>query len=180
MNFSQSFRLALKSLTTSKMRALLTMLGIIIGVAAVIIITSLGNGMQKMMNDQFEQLGANLIQVQIMGRGDGMGSRTVDPDDMYALVDKYPQYLSGVSPYVMVAQGTIRRESEEFKRTSIYGVSEFFYDTGRNQTLSGEKLGQGRDAGAPSVPRQHAVDHRPGGPLLDHRQVVFDRRLFDD
>ena len=46
MNFTQSFRLAIKSLMASKMRALLTMLGIIIGVAAVIIITSLGNGMQ--------------------------------------------------------------------------------------------------------------------------------------
>ena len=54
MNFVQSFRLALKALATSKMRSLLTMLGIIIGVAAVIIITSLGNGMQTYMNDQFE------------------------------------------------------------------------------------------------------------------------------
>ena len=44
MNFTQSFKLAIKSLLLSKMRALLTMLGIIIGVAAVIIITSLGNG----------------------------------------------------------------------------------------------------------------------------------------
>ena len=100
MNFTQSFRLAVKSLIASKMRALLTMLGIIIGVAAVIVITSLGNGMQNYMNRQFDQLGANLIQVQIWGLG-GMSSRTVDPDDMYALVDKYPQYLSGVSPYVM-------------------------------------------------------------------------------
>ena len=41
MNFTQSFKLAIKSLLLSKMRALLTMLGIIIGVAAVIIITSL-------------------------------------------------------------------------------------------------------------------------------------------
>ena len=47
MNFTQSFKLAIKSLMLSKMRALLTMLGIIIGVAAVIIITSLGNGMQN-------------------------------------------------------------------------------------------------------------------------------------
>ena len=100
MNFTQSFRLAVKSLIASKMRALLTMLGIIIGVAAVIVITSLGNGMQNYMNRQFDQLGANLIQVQIWGLG-GMSSRTVDPDDMYALVGKYPQYLSGVSPYVM-------------------------------------------------------------------------------
>ena len=58
MNFGQSFRLAIKSLRTSKMRALLTMLGIIIGVAAVIIITSLGNGMKNYMNKQFDQLGA--------------------------------------------------------------------------------------------------------------------------
>ena len=63
MNFSQSFRLALKSLMVSKMRAILTMLGIIIGVAAVIIITSMGNGMQNLLNEQFDQLGANLIQV---------------------------------------------------------------------------------------------------------------------
>ena len=44
MNAGQSFRLALKALTTSKMRSLLTMLGIIIGVASVIVILALGNG----------------------------------------------------------------------------------------------------------------------------------------
>ena len=142
MNFTQSFRLALKSLMTSKMRALLTMLGIIIGVGAVIVITSLGNGMQQMMNQQFEQLGANLLQVQIYNFG-GLSSRTVSPDDMYALVDKYPQYLSGVSPYVMT-QGVVREGSEEFTRTSIYGVSEFFYDARRNQAMSGETLAKGR------------------------------------
>ena len=102
MNFTQSFKLAIKSLMLSKMRALLTMLGIIIGVAAVIIITSLGNGMQNYMNAQFEQLGSNLIQVMVYGRGEE-STRDVSPDDMYALVEKYPQYLSGVSPYVTAA-----------------------------------------------------------------------------
>ena len=99
MNFGQSFKLAIKALRTSKMRSLLTMLGIIIGVGAVIIITSLGNGMQNYMNDQFEELGSNLVQVSIWPRGDG-GTRDVDADDLYALVEKYPQYLSGVTPYV--------------------------------------------------------------------------------
>ena len=51
MNLGNSFKLAIKSLLTSKMRALLTMLGIIIGVGAVIVITSMGNGMQTMMNE---------------------------------------------------------------------------------------------------------------------------------
>ena len=133
MNFSQSFRLAIKSLMTSKMRALLTMLGIIIGVAAVIIITSLGNGMEVMMNEQFEKLGANLIQVQIMDYG--TSSRSVSPDDMKELVEKYPQYLSGFTPYVSV-QGVVRQGGYEFERTSVYGVGQSFLNE-RGETMSG-------------------------------------------
>ena len=140
MNFGQSFRLALKSLMTSKMRALLTMLGIIIGVGAVIVITSLGNGMQNMMNEQFEKLGANLVQVQLFMYGGD--SRSVDPDDMYELLDKYPQYISGVTPYVS-AQLAVRQGSEDFERTSIYGVGETFLNE-RGATMSGQNLGKGR------------------------------------
>ena len=140
MNFGQSFRLALKSLMTSKMRALLTMLGILIGVGAVIVITSLGNGMQNMMNEQCEKLGANLVQVQLFMYGGD--SRSVDPDDMYELVDKYPQYISGVTPYVS-AQLAVRQGSEDFERTSIYGVGETFLNE-RGATMSGQNLGKGR------------------------------------
>ena len=122
------------------MRALLTMLGIIIGVGAVIVITSLGNGMQNMMNEQFEKLGANLVQVQLFMYGGD--SRSVDPDDMYELVDKYPQYISGVTPYVS-AQLAVRQGSEDFERTSIYGVGETFLNE-RGATMSGQNLGKGR------------------------------------
>ena len=119
MNVSQSFRLALKSLMVSKVRALLTMLGIIIGVAAVIVIVSLGNGMQQYMNSQFEQIGVNLIQVAIYSYG---GNREVEPDDMYALAEKYPQYIDSVSPYLS-ASTTVRRGADEYDHTSVYGVS---------------------------------------------------------
>ena len=141
MNISQSFRLAIKSLATSKMRALLTMLGIIIGVAAVIIITSLGNGMQNYMNAQFESMGSNLVQAQIYGRGMG-SSRTIEPEDMYALVEKYPDYISGVTPYVTV-QTKVRQGTEEYERTSLYGVGESFLGT-QNSTMRGETLSTGR------------------------------------
>ncbi|MEG1879555.1 MAG: ABC transporter permease [Pseudoflavonifractor sp.] len=134
MNFGQSFRLAIQSLVTSKMRALLTMLGIIIGVAAVIIIVSLGNGMQNMMNQQFEKLGANLIQVQIMGRGT---SRTVTPEDMYALAEKYPQYLTGVTPSVG-AQAKVRYNGKNYDRTGLTGCSEDYL------SLTGGELSKGR------------------------------------
>ena len=142
MNFTQSFKLAVKSLMTSKMRALLTMLGIIIGVAAVIVITSLGNGMQQMMNEQFEKLGANLIQVQLWSAGDN--SRTITPDDMYELQEKYPQYIASVSPYVSPQGAVVRQGSKEYTRTSIYGVSEAFFEASRGQTMSGEQLAEGR------------------------------------
>ena len=140
MNFTQSFRLAIKSLLTSKMRALLTMLGIIIGVAAVIVIVSLGNGMEQYMNDQFEKMGVNLIQVQVYGRG---GSRSVEPDDMYALVDRYPQYLSDVSPYVST-RAAVRQGRDNYARTTIYGVSEAYYDYASGKSMGGEKLERGR------------------------------------
>ncbi len=154
MKFSQSFRLALKSLLTSKMRSLLTMLGIIIGVAAVIVITSLGNGMQQMMNDQFDKLGANLIQVQVWGREND--SRSVTPADMYALQAKYPQYITGVSPYVN-AQTTIRYQGEEYKRTQVYGVSEAYYNPGNNRAMSGEILAKGRFLQYVDVSRYQSV-----------------------
>ncbi len=154
MNFSQSFRLAIKSLMASKMRALLTMLGIIIGVAAVIVITSLGNGMQLMMNSEFDKLGANLIRVQVSGRGSD--SRNVTPEDMYTLQAKHPEYITGVTPYVQT-QAAVRRQSVEFKRTSLYGVSEAFYDAGRNQTMNGEVLAQGRFLQYADVKRYQSV-----------------------
>jgi putative ABC transport system permease protein len=153
MNLSQSFKLAVKSLLTSKMRSLLTMLGIIIGVAAVIIITSLGNGMQNYMNDQFEEMGSNLVQAQVYLTG---SSLDVKADDMYALVEKYPQYLSGVTPYNSV-QGTVRQGSDEFKRTSVYGVGETFYNVSKNTIMTGSSLGKGRFLSYVDVEREMAV-----------------------
>lgn len=143
MNFFQSFKLAVNSLRTSKMRSFLTMLGIIIGVAAVIVIISLGHGMQNLMNEQFDQMGANLIQVQVMGRGDG-SSRVVEPEDMYALVGKYPQYLSGVSPYIQAGGVKVREGSTEFKHTKLYGVSEVLYNKDTGKTIDGKSISQGR------------------------------------
>ena len=121
MGIKQSFFLAVKSLLTSKVRALLTMLGIIIGVAAVIVIISLGDGMTKMMNDQFESMGANLIQVQVWDFG---SSRSVSPEDMYEVMERNPKYLKAVTPYVSVGSMSVHSEEETFTPKSIMGGSE--------------------------------------------------------
>ena len=122
MNMAQSFKLAVKSLATSKMRSLLTMLGIIIGVAAVIIIISLGDGMQAMINAEFEKMGTNTIQVYNMGRGGS--SRFATEADMREIYDNNTQYFSGYSPIVEV-QGTVKYGTETYS-SNIQGVSEIF------------------------------------------------------
>ncbi len=63
MNFSEGFRIALTSLFINRLRAVLTTLGIIIGVGAVVGLTSLGRGVQAYVADQFSDLGANTLTV---------------------------------------------------------------------------------------------------------------------
>src|SRR5258705_5304726 len=57
------FRMALKSIFKNKMRTLLTMLGIVIGVGAVIVMVAIGNGAQSQIASQINSLGTNLIVV---------------------------------------------------------------------------------------------------------------------
>ena len=64
MKFIEFFGIALKSLLATKLRSALTMLGIIIGVGAVIILMSVGTGLQNMITSTFEAMGTNLLFVQ--------------------------------------------------------------------------------------------------------------------
>ncbi len=156
MNYGQSFRLAVKSLAASKMRSILTMLGIIIGVASVIVILSLGNGVQKMIDEQVAKLGINTIVTYTWGRGDG-STMDLDPSDMYRLVEEHPDVLSGVSPYVSV-QPTIRKGDELLEKTKLYGVSEVMFNNESRATIDGgEKLTQGRFLSALDVERRQNV-----------------------
>ena len=62
--FNESLKIALSSLAANKMRATLTMLGIIIGVAAVIAMVGIGSGAQKAIADRIQAMGSNLLFVQ--------------------------------------------------------------------------------------------------------------------
>ena len=142
MNVSQSFKLALKSLRTSKMRAFLTMLGIVIGVAAVIIIISLGNGLTGMVEQQVQKLGVTQVMFYTWGRGDG-STMELDSQRVMDFIDSHPEAFSGVTPWVNGGQG-VRQGSSEFKKTGIYGVSEAMYRPENGTTLDGEPLAKGR------------------------------------
>ncbi|MDD5037829.1 MAG: ABC transporter permease, partial [Dehalococcoidales bacterium] len=64
MKYIEFFGIAIKSLLSNKLRSALTMLGMIIGVGAVITLMSLGQGLQNMITSTFEDIGANLLFVQ--------------------------------------------------------------------------------------------------------------------
>ena len=142
MNVTQSFKVALKSLRTSKMRAFLTMLGIVIGVGAVIIIISLGNGLTGMVEQQVDKVGINQIYAYNWGRGDGT-TMNLDAQQMYDLIDSHPDVFSGVTPWVSGGTG-VRQGSLEFEKTKIYGVSEAMYRADTGTTLDGDTLARGR------------------------------------
>lgn len=137
MNIKQAFTLAIKSLASSKMRSFLTMLGIIIGVAAVIVIVSIVNGMTKDVLDQFESMGATTITVSVRGRG---GNRSVDVDDMQNLVNDNPEYLRSMSPSITIAGATAKNKNTNVDPASCLGVNEYYADIKALEVVEGRGI----------------------------------------
>ena len=72
MMIGETLVVALSALRANKMRSFLTMLGIVIGVGAVIAMVALGNGAQKQVNDRIAALGTTLLTIN-PGQAQGMG-----------------------------------------------------------------------------------------------------------
>ena len=129
----ETFREAFKNIWSNKFRTFLTMLGIIIGVTAVIVIVGLGNGLTEGIKASFSSMGTNVLSVQIMGRG----SRTVTVQQMYDIVDSHPEVFTGMSPTTTL-DCTVKAGTTTYETTSVKGVSETYLD------MMGRKLAQGR------------------------------------
>ena len=128
----ETFRQALQNVWSNKLRTFLTMLGIIIGVMAVIVIVGLGNGMTQSMRDSFSALGTNTLSIQVWG----YGSRSVSVEDMYQIVDQNPELLAAVSPQIDFSNNTPKVGTTTYRYgTTVYGVDENFTQM-KNYTLA--------------------------------------------
>ena len=136
MSILESFALAVKNILSSKTRTLLTMLGIVIGVAAVIVIVGLGNGLEQYMTDSFSGLGTNTLTVSVSSRG---STRSLSVDDMYGIVEENSQYLDLCSPTVTMP-GMVKIGSDTLSATSVQGVSEEYLDIAGLTVESGRNL----------------------------------------
>ena len=92
MNLLENIKLALEGLRANKMRALLTMLGIIIGIASVIAITSLGDAMSNTLNETLSNVGGRNIQLYVMPKDvDGTYSNSDEDNITDEMIERFRQ-----------------------------------------------------------------------------------------
>lgn len=121
MSIFQAVKMSLKSISSNRMRSFLTMLGIIIGVAAVIIMVSLVQSSTAQIKAQMESMGTNMISVMLTGRG---SVRNLSMNDMQKLVDDNTDYFLSVAP-VLNGNPTIKAGTEN-DVTSLIGTNQHY------------------------------------------------------
>ncbi len=126
-----AFRIALRALGRNKMRSFLTMLGIIIGVGAVITMVAIGEGAKKRVQDQIASLGTNVLVVlpgtlTLGGARTGSGGvQTLVDSDSRAIMDEIP-IVAAASPVVRGVQQVIA--GDQNWSTSIQGIAPEFQE----------------------------------------------------
>jgi putative ABC transport system permease protein len=104
-NWHTTFHMAVRAMERNKMRSLLTMLGITIGIAAVICTVAIGQGGSQMIHDQLESLGTNMVWIEAGSRNvngvraGNMGTDSLRVEDAMAIRDEVP-LIAGVAPNV--------------------------------------------------------------------------------
>lgn len=146
MNITEYIRLALRALRTNKVRSLLTMLGIIIGVASVILLVSIGTGLQNYVTEQFASLGANTIYVMAgkvdmnQGpRGAMMSSSKFELSDVSDL-KRGSENIKEVSPMVQ-GYGSFSYGGKSTS-TEVWGVWENYFTIAKYEPLYGRNITQ--------------------------------------
>ena len=126
MNGTNLFKIALRALANNKLRAFLTMLGIIIGVASVIAMLAIGQGSKRSIQQQISEMGSNMIMIH--PGAEMRGGVRQDPSAMQTLkLENYEKlseectYLSGISPNVS-SSGQLVAGSNNYP-SSVSGVS---------------------------------------------------------
>ena len=141
----QYIELTIKNLTYNKARSLLTLMGVIIGITAVISLVSIGSGMQASIQEQFEGFGANKIIITAQNMQGGMIQAKGLTDADARAIEKVPG-VAFVSPMYSVATGSEFRGEE--KVVTVWGLdpkkaARTFSDTGGLRILQGRWLQNG-------------------------------------
>ena len=154
----ENIRMAVGSLRAGKMRALLTMLGIIIGIGSVIAIMTVSSSLTTSIADSFQEMGANNItvgvkqsseqeQVSANGMRFGTSGKSADLEEDDRITDEmieglqkqYSEQIEAIALSESVGSGTAERESESAKIT-ITGINEQYFASSKITLLAGRKI----------------------------------------
>lgn len=154
----ENIRMAVGSLRAGKMRALLTMLGIIIGIGSVIAIMTVSSSLTTSITDSFQEMGANNItvgvkqsseqeQVSANGMRFGTSGKSADLEEDDRITDEmieglqkqYSNQIDAIALSESVGSGTAERESESANIT-ITGINEQYFASSKITLLAGRKI----------------------------------------
>lgn len=137
MNLGQEIKIALKNIQNNKLRAFLTMLGIIIGVSAVIIMVALTEGAASDVTNQVKGLGTNLITVSIRNSGEESGPRrSLDYNEAKKMAE-----IPGISTVSPIISGNVNvRNGNKSANISLEGVDSYYEKLENISMASGRSL----------------------------------------
>ena len=154
MGIGESVRVSLEGLRANKMRSLLTMLGIIIGIAAVIGILTVGNGLTGSITGSMSSLGATNITVFLQEKAGGMGGMetilgVASPEEedlitdemLEALRQRYGEAVAGISVSASAGSG-VARDGRLYANVSLTGINEEYLAVNNTDLLAGRTIRQ--------------------------------------
>ena len=150
--FLNALLLALRAIRRNLMRSFLTVLGVVIGVAAVVTMVTLGNGATKMVSDQISSLGSNLLILspgQRLGPGrDSAGASRFKMADVDALLTQIPS-LHAVAP-VVSSRVTLVARNQNWQ-SSVNGTTNAYFSTGNWTLAEGREFTEDEEAAGKAV-----------------------------
>lgn len=184
MSFWMIFKVAVRAIFRNKTRSLLTCLGIIVGIAAVIAVMAIGQGAQTMMVKEISSMGNNLVMVFPERRNQGavsggMGQgQTMTAGDAEAIKKELPHLVQGVSPQVRTSvqmmyaaknwSGNVQGVS-----TDILGISNWVVQEGRFFTEDEERLSARVCVVGATVRKNLFDDEDPVGKTIRLKNMTF-------
>lgn len=135
MKLGQAIKISFKNITMNKLRAVLTMLGIIIGVAAVIALTSLGMGASQSVSEEVSSLGSTTVSVSLSGNSSD--EEVVTYDELMSFEDL--SEVEAVAPTVSTSS-TLKNGTTSSEGVTVTGINNSYEDVNDITVRSGRSI----------------------------------------
>lgn len=151
--FFENIKEAVTNIFSNKMRSILTMLGIIIGISSVITITTIGGSIQSTLTSTLNSLGGNTVSVYVEARypetdeewatwvyPDMQAEDYVSQEMVDGLVEAYPDEMKGIAAQNYLGSGQVKESDDVYANVSIDGITPEYLDYMKLELYAGRNL----------------------------------------